>query len=72
MHSLDSETAAIAKLHLSELLGRVVDICLQFHGGYGYMWEQPIARAYADARVLRIFGGTNEVMKDLISRKLLA
>lgn len=70
--SLDTETAAIAKIHLTELVGRVVDSCLQFYGGYGYMWEQPIARAYADARVLRIFGGTNEVLKDMISRKLLA
>ncbi len=50
--------------------GRVVDTCLQLHGGYGYMWEYPIARAYADARVQRIFGGTSEIMKEIIGRSL--
>ena len=44
--------------------------CLQLHGGYGYMWEYPIARAWADARVARIYGGSNEIMKELIARQL--
>lgn len=69
---LDAVTAAIAKQQLTELLGRTVDACVQLHGGYGYMWEQPVTRAYADARVLRIFGGANEVMKGLVSRHLFA
>lgn len=69
---LDPVTAAIAKQQLTELLGRTVDACVQLHGGYGYMWEQPVTRAYADARVLRIFGGANEVMKELVSRQLFA
>jgi alkylation response protein AidB-like acyl-CoA dehydrogenase len=67
---LDVETAAMAKWWLSELEGRVIDQCLQLHGGYGYMWEYPIARAYADARVHRIFAGTTEIMKELIARGL--
>jgi alkylation response protein AidB-like acyl-CoA dehydrogenase len=67
---LDVPTAAMCKCWLSELEGRVVDICLQLHGGYGYMWEFPIARAYADARVHRIFAGSNEIMKELIARAL--
>jgi acyl-CoA dehydrogenase len=67
---LDVETAAMAKLWTTELQGRVMDECLQLHGGYGFMWEYPIARAYADARVQRIYAGTNEIMKELISRKL--
>jgi len=48
----------------------IVDECLQLHGGYGYMWEYPIARMYADSRVQKIYGGTNEIMKELISRSL--
>jgi len=67
---LDVETAAIAKLTTSELQCRVLDECLQLHGGYGYMREYPIARAWADARVQRIYGGTSEIMKELISRTL--
>ena len=50
--------------------GRVVDTCLQLHGGYGFMWEYPIARAWADARVQRIYAGTNEIMKEIIARSL--
>ena len=50
--------------------GRVLDTCLQLFGGYGYMWEFPIARAYADARVHRIFGGSNEIMRELIARAM--
>ncbi|MBN3788525.1 acyl-CoA dehydrogenase family protein [Burkholderia sp. Ac-20353] len=69
---LDSNDAAMAKLWLSNLHGRVVDDCLQFFGGWGYMWEYPIARAYADARVTRIAGGSIEVMKHIIGRSLFA
>ena len=54
----------------TELQGRVVDRCLQLHGGYGYMTEYPIARAYADARITRIYGGTTEIMKEIIGRDL--
>lgn len=52
------------------MASRVMDTCLQLHGGYGYMWEHPIARAWADARVSRIYGGTSEIMKEIISRTL--
>lgn len=69
---LDPVTAAKAKLHATELQGKVLDQCLQLHGGYGFMWEYPIARAYADARVQRIFGGTSEIMKLIIGRELLS
>lgn len=62
--------AAKAKLWTTELADRVLDECLQLHGGYGYMWEYPIARAWADARVHRIYAGTNEVMKYIIARDL--
>jgi len=67
---LDSDTAAMAKYWTTDLQGKVMDECLQLHGGYGFMWEYPIARAYADARVQRIYAGTNEIMKELISRSL--
>jgi acyl-CoA dehydrogenase len=69
---LDGTDAAMAKLWLSELHGRVVDQCLQLFGGWGYMWEYPIARAYADARITRIAGGSIEVMKQIIGRSLFA
>ncbi|HEX8933589.1 MAG TPA: acyl-CoA dehydrogenase family protein [Pseudonocardiaceae bacterium] len=62
--------AAKAKWWCTELQGRVVDTCLQLHGGYGYMLEHPISRAFADARVTRIYGGTTEIMKEVISRSL--
>jgi alkylation response protein AidB-like acyl-CoA dehydrogenase len=62
--------AAKAKWWCTELQGRVVDTCLQLHGGYGYMLEYPIARAYADARITRIYGGTTEIMKEVIGRSL--
>jgi alkylation response protein AidB-like acyl-CoA dehydrogenase len=62
--------AAKAKWWCTELQGRVVDACLQLHGGYGYMIEYPIARAYADARITRIYGGTTEIMKEVIGRSL--
>ena len=60
----------MAKWWVSETAGQVVDDCLQLFGGYGYMNEYPIARLYADARVQRIYGGTNEVMKELIARAM--
>ncbi|MCW5652211.1 acyl-CoA dehydrogenase family protein [Hydrogenophaga sp.] len=65
---LDTATASMAKYWCSDLQCKVMDECLQLHGGYGYMWEYPITRAYADARVQRIYGGTNEIMKEVISR----
>jgi acyl-CoA dehydrogenase len=67
---LSASSAAMAKLFCSELQGRVVDRCVQLHGGYGYMRELAIARAYADARASRIFGGSSEVMKVIISKSL--
>ena len=67
---LTPQTAAMAKYWVSDLECKVIDECLQLHGGYGYMWEFPIARAYVDARVQRIYGGTNEIMKEVISRSL--
>jgi acyl-CoA dehydrogenase len=67
---LDVPTAAKAKWWCSDRAYRVIDECVQLHGGYGYMNEYPIARAWADIRVQRIFGGTNEIMKEIISRTL--
>ncbi len=67
---LTPEDAASAKWWCTELQGRVVDRCLQLHGGYGYMLEYPIARAYADARVTRIYGGANEIMLEILGRSL--
>ena len=67
---LTAADAAMAKWWSTELQGRVVDRCVQLHGGYGYMLEYPIARAYADARVTRIYGGTTEIMKEIIGRSL--
>ena len=68
--TLDNEAAYMAKWWCSEQQCKATDECLQLFGGYGYMAEYPIARMYADARVQRIYGGTTEVMKDLIARKL--
>jgi acyl-CoA dehydrogenase len=70
--TLDDEAAYMAKWWCTEQQGKVTDECLQLFGGYGYMAEYPIARLYADARVQRLYGGTTEIMKDLIARKLLA
>jgi len=67
---LDTATASMAKLWGSEAQGRVIDECLQLFGGYGFMNEYMVARMYADARVQRIYGGTNEIMKEVISRAL--
>ncbi len=65
---LDTQTASMAKYWTTDLQCKVMDECVQLFGGYGYMWEYPITRAYADARVQRIYGGTNEIMKEVISR----
>ncbi len=67
---LDTATASMAKYWTSDLQCKVMDECVQLHGGYGYMWEYPITRAYADARVQRIYGGTNEIMKEVITRAM--
>jgi alkylation response protein AidB-like acyl-CoA dehydrogenase len=67
---LTAEDAAMAKWWCTELQGRVVDRCLQLFGGYGYVLEYPIARAYADARVTRIYGGANEIMKEIVGRSM--
>jgi len=67
---LGVEDAAIAKYWTSDLMNKVIDECVQLHGGYGYMLEYPVARAWIDARAQRIYGGTNEIMKELISRTL--
>jgi acyl-CoA dehydrogenase len=67
---LDTATASMAKYWCSDLQCTVIDECVQLHGGDGYLWEYPIARAYADARVQRIYGGTNEIMKEVISRSM--
>jgi alkylation response protein AidB-like acyl-CoA dehydrogenase len=68
--ALTAEEAAMAKWWCTELQKRVVDTCVQLHGGYGYMAEYPIARAYADARITTIYGGTTEIMKEIIGRSL--
>jgi alkylation response protein AidB-like acyl-CoA dehydrogenase len=67
---LSPEDAAMAKWWCTEMQGRVIDRCVQLHGGYGYMLEYPVARAFADARVTRIYGGTTEIMKEIIGRSL--
>jgi alkylation response protein AidB-like acyl-CoA dehydrogenase len=67
---LSPEDAAKAKWWCTDLQGRVTDRCLQLHGGYGYMTEYPIARAWADARVTRIYGGANEIMKEIVARSM--
>ena len=67
---LDTVTASMAKYWLTDMQGKIIDRCLQLFGGYGYMDEYPISRMYRDARVLRIYAGTNEIMKLLIARSL--
>ncbi|MGA8852878.1 MAG: acyl-CoA dehydrogenase family protein [Christiangramia sp.] len=69
-HKLSAESASMAKYSATEMHNKVVDECLQLFGGYGYMWDYPIARMYADNRVARIYAGTNEIMKILIARGL--
>jgi acyl-CoA dehydrogenase len=68
--SLDTTTASMAKYWITEVQGKIIDRCLQLFGGYGYMEEFPISRMYRDARVMRIYAGTNEIMKLLIARSL--
>jgi len=68
--ALDTVTASMAKYWITDLQGRIIDRCLQLFGGYGYMEEYPISRMYRDARVTRIYAGTNEIMKLLIARSL--
>ena len=67
---LDTETASMAKWWCSDMQQQVLDECVQLHGGYGYMNEYLVCRMFADSRVQRIYGGTNEIMKELISRAL--
>lgn len=69
-NKLTTEQASIAKLKVSEMQGKIVDECLQFFGGYGFIWEYDIAKSYAAARVARIYGGTSEIMKLIIARGL--
>ena len=68
--TLTAEKAAMAKYWVTDLQCKVMDQCLQLHGGYGYMNEYKIARAWRDARVQKIYGGTNEIMKEIIGRSL--
>lgn len=68
--TLDVQSVSMAKLAATEMQGRVVDECLQLFGGYGYMTEYPISRFYTEARVQRIYGGTSEIMKELIGRSI--
>ena len=70
LDQLDTATASMAKYWTTDLQCKVMDECVQLFGGYGYMWEYPITRAYADARVQRIYGGTNEIMKEVITRSM--
>lgn len=70
--TLTSEKAAMAKYWIADLQCKVMDECLQLHGGYGFINEYPIAKAYRDARVSKIYGGTNEIMKEIIGRSLIA
>jgi alkylation response protein AidB-like acyl-CoA dehydrogenase len=67
---LSGEEAAMAKWWSTELQKRTIDRCLQLYGGYGYMMEYPIARAYLDARVTTIYGGTTEIMKEIVGRSM--
>ena len=69
---LDVATVSMAKMSCTEMQGRVADTCLQLHGGYGYMREYGVSRAYVDARVQRIYGGSSEIMKELISRSVIS
>jgi len=68
---LTPETVSALKLHTTEMFDRVADACLQLFGGYGYMAEYPISRFWTDARVMRIYGGTSEIMKEIVARGLL-
>jgi acyl-CoA dehydrogenase len=67
---LDNETASMAKYWVTDTQQQVLDECVQMHGGYGYMNEYLVCRMFADSRVQRIYGGTNEIMKELIARSV--
>ncbi len=67
---LDSATASMCKWWNTELQNRVIDECVQLHGGYGYMTEYPIAKMWADARIQRIYGGATEIQKEVIARSM--
>ena len=67
---LDANTAAAAKFWCTERENEIIDTCLQFFGGWGYMDEYPISRMYTDSRVQRIYGGSNEIMRMLVARAL--
>ena len=67
---LDNGMASMAKYWLTDLQNKVADDCVQLHGGWGYMWEYPVCRAYVDGRVQSIYGGSNEIMKELIARSI--
>ena len=67
---LDTATASMAKYWITDVQGKIIDRCLQLFGGYGYMEEYPISRLYRDARVMRIYAGSNEIMKVIIARSL--
>jgi alkylation response protein AidB-like acyl-CoA dehydrogenase len=67
---LDPVDAATAKLLMTELQNRAVDECLQLHGGWGYMWEYPVCRAFADARIMKIAGGSSEILKQIVARDM--
>ena len=68
---LDSSTASMAKYWISDLQNRVAYDCVQLHGGWGYMWEYPVCKNYVDARVQPIYGGANEIMRELIARDII-
>ncbi|XP_046640150.1 long-chain specific acyl-CoA dehydrogenase, mitochondrial-like isoform X2 [Daphnia pulicaria] len=72
VQQLDAQMACMAKIWVSELENKIAAQCLQLHGGAGYLYDTPIARAYLDVRVQTIYGGSNEVLKDLIARQILA
>ena len=67
---LDNQTASMAKYWLTDTQNKIANDCVQLHGGWGYMWEYPVARAFVDGRVQQIYGGTNEIMKELIARSI--
>jgi len=71
-HKLDSAMASMAKYYCTDLQSKIADHGVQIHGGWGYMWEYPVCRAYVDARVQSIYGGSNEIMKELIARQIVS
>ena len=71
-HKLEAAMSSLAKQRMTDMQCKVIDECVQLHGGYGYIWEYRVARAWADARVQRIYAGTNEIMKEVVARKVLS